>query len=324
MEEALTKALAKQPRTIDYPEYETTDDFSRWLAGYQAKVQDAYGFDPGQVDEIKAQVVRSISSKLSVGSALDSYNRLEPTDKTDYGRLVSCLTEEFVDQHEKCRFNENISYNVRKRGQTLKDFMEEIKKDLGRYSDLPDTRYDSTGTPSPNPEKEKEGVCRFRAGMRNMEGKKDKELRRHLKYHMMASSELTWGNALKVASSWEIACGSDSSVEKKKETEKEAEDEESLNAVGKEVEEEVSSTASLLDQVHENRRRIEKLESAQEEMAASLEAIGESQNAMNAILLELSSKMDVMFSWVEPCGGDGLGGGWAEAESSGVGAHAPN
>ena len=322
MEEALSKALAKQPRMIDYPEYETTDNFSQWLAGYRAKVQDAYGFDPNQVDEISAQVVRSIGSKLSVGSALDSYNRLEPTDKTEYGRLVSRLTEEFVDQHEKCRFNENISYNVRKRGQTLKDFMEEIKKDLSRYSDLPDTRYDSTGTPSPNPEKEKEGVRRFRAGMRNMEGKKDKELKRHLKYHMVASNELTWDNALKVASNWEIACGSDSSVEK--ETEKEAKDEESVNAVGEDVEEEVPSAASLLDQVHENRRRIEKLESAQEEMAVSLEAIGESQNAMNATLLELSSKMDVMFSWVEPCGGDGLEGGWEEAESSGVGAQAPN
>ena len=322
MEEALSKALAKQPRMIDYPEYETTDNFSQWLAGYRAKVQDAYGFDPNQVDEISAQVVRSIGSKLSVGSALDSYNRLEPTDKTEYGRLVSRLTEEFVDQHEKCRFNENISYNVRKRGQTLKDFMEEIKKDLSRYSDLPDTRYDSTGTPSPNPEKEKEGVGRFRAGMRNMEGKKDKELKRHLKYHMVASNELTWDNALKVASNWEIACGSDSSVEK--ETEKEAKDEESVNAVGEDVEEEVPSAASLLDQVHDNRRRIEKLESAQEEMAASLEAIGESQNAMNATLLELLSKMDVMFSWVEPCGGDGLEGGWEEAESSGVGAQAPN
>ena len=308
MEEALTKALAKQPRAIDYPEYETTDDFLQWLAGYRAKIQDAYGFSPGEVEKINAQVARSIGSMLSVGSALNAYERLEPADKDDYNSLVSRLTEEFTDPHEKCRFNENICYNVRRKGQTVKDFMQEIKRDLSRYSDHPDMSYDSTGASHPNREKEKEGVRRFRAGMRTKEGKKDKELKKHLRYHLVDSKELTWENALKLALNWEIAYGTGTSM---------AEEEvESVSAVEvksselrikrkeqtgmEELKEDVAATASLLDQVRENRMRIEKLELGQEKI--------------NATLVELSSKMDSIFGWQESCGGDLQEGGGEEAE----------
>ena len=321
MEEALTKALAKQPLTIDYPEYETTDNFSQWLAGYRAKIQGAYGLDPGQVEEINAQVVKSIAGMLSVGSALNAYNCLDPADKVDYERLVSRLTEEYSDPHEKCRFNENIRFNIRRKGQTLKDFMEEIKRDLGRYSDLPDERYDSAGASHPNREKEKEGVRRFQAGMRTKEGKKDKELKRHLKYHLVDSKELTWENALKLALNWEVAYGTGTLV-----VEEEVEKDESLGSVevkamavkpkrewterrSEESEEDVAFTASLLDQVQENRRRIEKLELGQEKMAASVEAMG-------VTVVELSSKMDSIFGWLESCGGDGQEGGEEEAELS--------
>ena len=308
MEEALTKALAKQPRAIDYPEYETTDDFLQWLAGYRAKIQDAYGFSPGEVEKINAQVTRSIGSMLSVGSALNAYERLEPADKDDYNSLVSRLTEEFTDPHEKCRFNENICYNVRGKGQTLKDFMQEIKRDLSRYSDHPDMSYDSTGASHPNREKEKEGVRRFRAGMRTKEGKKDKELKKHLRYHLVDSKELTWENALKLALNWEIAYGTGTSV---------AEEEvESVSAVEvkstelrikrkeqtgmEESEGDAAATTSLSDQVRENRMRIEKLELGQEKI--------------NATLVELSSKMDSIFGWLESCGGDVQEGGGEEAE----------
>ena len=317
MEEALTKALAKQPRMIDYKEYETKDDFLQWLAGYRAKIQDAYGFGPGEVEEINAQVARSISGMLSVGSALNAYNRLDPADKGDYDSLVSRLTEEFTDPHEKCRFNENICFNVRKKGQTLKDFMQEIKRDLSRYSDLPDTSYDSTGASHPNREKEKEGVRRFRAGMRTKEGKKNKELKRHLQYHLVDPKELTWENALKLAMNWEIAYGTGTSM-----AEEEAESVSAVEVKSAEVqpkrkermgmedlEEEASATASLSDQVRENRMRIEKLELGQEKMAASVEAMG-------VTVVELSSKMDSIFGWLESCGGDGQEGGEEEAELS--------
>ena len=320
MEEALTKALAKQPLTIDYPEYETTDNFSQWLAGYRAKIQGAYGLDPGQVEEINAQVVKLIAGMLSVGSALNAYNSLDPADKVDYERLVSRLTEEYSDPHEKCRFNENIRFNIRRKGQTLKDFMEEIKRDLGRYSDLPDERYDSAGASHPNREKEKEGVRRFQAGMRTKEGKKDKELKRHLKYHLVDSKELTWENALKLALNWEVAYGTGTLVEEE-EVEKELLSSMEVKALAakpkkgrnetrlEEFQEDAAFASSLLDEIRENRERIEKLELGQEKMAASVEAMG-------ATVVELSSKMDSIFGWLESCGGDSQEGGEEEAELS--------
>ena len=131
-EEALSKALERQPKDISYPDYKATEDFSLWLSGYVAKIRDAHGFKVTEDDKVRAEVVRSISGKLSVGSALDAYNRLEDPDKTNYERLVAKLTEEFVDPAEKRRFNEDMSYNKRQKSQSLKKFMQEIKKDMNR------------------------------------------------------------------------------------------------------------------------------------------------------------------------------------------------
>ena len=143
--------------------------------------------------------------------------------------------------------------------------------------------------------------------MRTKEGKKDKELKRHLKYHLVDSKELTWENALKLALNWEIAYGTGTSM---------AEEEvESVSAVEvstelrikrkertgmEESERDAAATASLSDQVRENRMRIEKLELGQEKI--------------NATLVELSSKMDSIFGWLESCGGDVQEGGGEEAE----------
>ena len=148
-------------------------------------------------------------------------------------------------------------------------------------------------------------------GKENMwlkEGKKDKELKKHLRYHLVDSKELTWENALKLAMNWEIAYGTGTSM---------AEEEvESVSAVEvksselrikrkertgmEELKEDAAATASLSDQVRENRMRIEKLELGQEKI--------------NATLVELSSKMDSVFGWLESCGGDVQEGGGEEAE----------
>ena len=92
IEEALSNALERQPKYISYPDYETSEDFSLWLSGYIAKIRDAHGFKVTEDDKVRAEVVRSISGKFSVGSALDAYNRLEDPDKTDYDRLITKLT----------------------------------------------------------------------------------------------------------------------------------------------------------------------------------------------------------------------------------------
>ena len=226
MERAMTSALNRQARDIRYPDYKTSDDFLEWLSGYQAKIQTAYNFDPIEENKIKEQVVKTISSKLTTGSALDAYNRLLPNEKTNYQTLVERLTEEFIDPDEKCKFNESIGYNVRKKGQSLKDFMQIVKRDISRYSDLPDeifTRQGGAG--SPNPEKVRQGVRRFRAGIRTAKGKKSKALSRQLKYHMIHTKELTWENALEAASRWELAIGEEDSGSPSSPSEAESDDE---------------------------------------------------------------------------------------------------
>ena len=109
VEDAMTNALGRQPKHISYPDYKTSEDFSLWLSGYVAKIRNAHGFKVTEDDKVRAEVLRSISGKLSVGSALDAYDRLEDADKANYDRLITKLTEEFVDPAEKRLFNENFS-----------------------------------------------------------------------------------------------------------------------------------------------------------------------------------------------------------------------
>ena len=206
VETAMSAALRNQPKQISYPDYKTTEDFPLWLSGFEAKIRNAYGFKLDEYDKVKAEVIRGISGKLLVGSALDAYNRLHQDDKGDYDTLIEKLTEEFVDPNEKRNFGEKIDFNRRKRGQKLKDFMQEVVRDMNRYSPLPDQVRAAVGDQQiPNPEKEREGVRRFRAGIRTKSGKKCESLDAHMAYHLVEKDELNWKNAIKVASRWELA-----------------------------------------------------------------------------------------------------------------------
>merc|ERR1712212_687212 len=147
---------------------------------------------------------RSISVKLSCGTALDTYTRLPAADKTDYNRLVEALTKEFIDPQERRRFIEDFSYNKRKKGQSLKDFMQEIIKDQNRYSGMRDT-IQVGAVAVPNEEKVRNGIRRFKNGIRDRKGKKDKDQTRHFRYNLQDDDDLTWENALKVAGRWEAA-----------------------------------------------------------------------------------------------------------------------
>ena len=202
---AIVGALAAQPREISYPDYKTSADFPLWLSGYSAKIRDAYGFKLDETDKVKAEIVRGISGKLSVGTALEAYLGLSEAEKSDYAHLVARLTAEFCDPIEKRKFEDNLAYNKRKAGQSLKEYKQAIVKDMNRYSSIPAKITNAAGTQEDNPEKEKQEVKRFRAGLRDPEGKKDRNYSHHMRYHLMEDKDLTWKNAMGLASRWEIA-----------------------------------------------------------------------------------------------------------------------
>ena len=296
-EEAMKAAWQSKPKSVNYPDYDTTDDFALWLSGFAARVRLAHGFKLDEEKKVEDEIVRSIAGKLQVGSALNAYNRLAEDDKNSYSALVQKLTEEFVDPHEKRRFNECHNYNKRKKGQTLKEFMHCIIKDMNRYSCLPDEiltalpgigNAAATTTMMPNPEKEKQGVRRFRAGMRDQHGKKDKEMVRHLRYNLVEDAELTWENAIKVASRWELsfsdASDSEESSDDGVQTEKTGPKEKPSGAERTPI-----VISALTDQVYENQARIAKVEAAQEELQSTLY---EMKEELDATLQEITVKLD--------------------------------
>ena len=288
---ALDAVMNRHPKHISYSDYKPTKDFNLWLAGLRAKIRGAYGYKHDDENKVQDEVVKLISSKLSAGNALDAYERLDAATKGRYTLLVKKLTEEFVDPYKKRRFNTNLDYNTRKKEQGIKEFMQEIKNDMTRYSDLAETTTTIAGGIQKNPEREKQGVIRFRHGMRDDRGKKDEDLIDHLEYHLMEDTELTWENAVKIATRYEMArarrkkepspspssssSSSDSSdsaddvkamgVEKKKKKKKKSKKKKSKDK-------EVGAIASLSDQVHENQMEIQGLKTAQNRMAASQEA----------------------------------------------------
>ena len=201
---AFARALQQQSKNVIYPDYRTTEDFSLWLTGFREKIRNAFHYTPAQEDLVNAEVVRSISGKLQCGAALDTYNRLEIAVKTNYEPLIEKLTQEFLDPQEKMKFIENFSYNKRRKGQSIKEFMQEIIKDMNRYSGMPDNVVVG-GASAPNRTKIKEGVRRFKRGIRDIKGEKNRELTTHMKFHLHKDDDLTWEKALDAASRWEAA-----------------------------------------------------------------------------------------------------------------------
>ena len=311
VQEAMTDALAGQPKHVSYPDYKTSEDFTLWLAGFYARIRLAHGYKLEEDDKVKKEVLRSISGKLSVGSALDAYERLSADERKDYSKLVTALTNEFVDPHEKRKFNENMVFNRRKKGQKLKEFMQDVKKDMKRYSSLPakitvveGTAQAPTTRVIDNPEYERQGVRRFRAGMRDQDGKKDDDLRRHLKYHLVDDDELTWKTALKISSRWELA---DSGPESSSSESDDGDSDDEVKAVevkkseGKKKGKKSKGKgkcadgviSTLADQVQINQMKIKTIETAQERLQTSVSSLKTSQDATNCSLQEISAKLDV-------------------------------
>ena len=275
--DALANAFRRQARNVVYNDYNPKDDFTLWVTGYKEKVRNAFGFNHDQDAEVEAEVVRSIPAKLTVGTALDAYNQLPDDDKTDYNRLIDALTKEFIDPRERRRFIEDSSYNKRKKGQSLKDFMQEIIKDQNRYAGM-----------RAGQEKMRDGVRRFKKGIRDRKGRKDKDQLRHLRYNLHDDDDLTWENALKVAGRWEAANDQGSSSEESSDSG----DDEPIAAIAfkRKSKRESSkktdlSLASLSLKVNENSKDIQEIKENQEKFNSNLKLWKEeSQATLNAIL----------------------------------------
>ena len=177
------------------------------------------------------------------------------------------------------KFIENFSYNKRRKGQSIKEFMQEIIKDMNRYSGMPDNVMVG-GASVPNQTKIKEEVRRFKRGIRDVNGEKNRKLSVHMKFHLHNDDDLTWEKALDAASRWEAAnykddesgsSSSGSSDEGKKVAA--ATKGKARRKSGKTVlttvmrEEEV---ASLAEQVEANTLDIREIKSEQERMSTEL------------------------------------------------------
>ena len=131
LQTSIKSALKQQRRTVVHREYKTSEDFSDWLRSFRARCRETHGFKKAEEKELQAEIVLSISGKLSSGAALNTYERLTDIEKEDYDQLVKRLTEEFSDPQAKRRFNAKLDFNTRKKGQSIKEFAEDIKRDMG-------------------------------------------------------------------------------------------------------------------------------------------------------------------------------------------------
>ena len=216
IEDAVTEALKERRQIVHHREYKTSEDFPEWLRSYVAKCRATHGLKRTPADETKLreEIIISISGKLASGAALNTYERLEDAEKSDYDLLIKRLTEEFSDPQAKRRFNARLNYNTCKEGQSIKEFAEEIKIDMGRYSTLQAKVLNAGRVEIPNPDREQEEVRRFIEGMRDHKGNQDLDFKRHLEYHLQDQTELNWDNAIKIASRYEMVHGAVPAVEK--------------------------------------------------------------------------------------------------------------
>ena len=141
----------------------------------------------------------------------------------------------------------------------------------------------------PNFEKVRDGISRFKNGIRTRDGKKDKDQIRHLRYNLQDDDDMTWKNALMVAERWEAANELVSSNEEKSETS----DDEPIGAIATKRKSKKASSenaslslASLSLQVEANSKDIRDMKRNQEQFNSNLESWKEEmQSTLNAILV---------------------------------------
>ena len=295
--ENFARALRQHPKNVIYQDYQPKDDFTLWLQGYREKIRSGYGFTAAEDDEVNAEVVRAISGKLEPGPPLDTYDRLPADVKENYDRLVEILTQEFLDPQEKRKFLKDFSFNKRKKGQSIQEFKQEIINHQHRYSGMPDkiiVGQDSVV----NKAKVGDGIRRFMTGMRDKNGRKNRELEKALNYRLMDDEDLTWENAVDTAVRWEGANNIESS----------SSDDEDAGVVAL-----VEDSRGARQEEKEKRRRKKKpttlsadvsaLNEAMEGMSLSLGTLGEQVEANSRDIAEIKDHLERtdadMASWRE-------------------------
>ena len=157
---------------------------------------------------------------------------------------------------------------------------------MGRYSTVPDKVPAAGGGMITNPERERQGVRRFCAGMRDRKGKKNKKLKKHLLYHLVGDSELTWDNAVKVVTRWELAQGrkSESSSSSSSSSSSPSSSDVEVEALKTTLNGEAGDAISALaKQICENKREIQDLKANQEKLIAAFAELKSSVDALNEI-----------------------------------------
>ena len=296
--EGFVRALRQQPKNVVYQDYEGEDDFSLWLQGYREKIRSGYGYTAAQDDEVNAEVVQGISGKLKPGTPLDTYNRIPEDIKANYDQLVEKLTQEFLDPQEKRKFLRDFSFNKRKRGQSIQEFKQEIMNHQRRYSDLGADKIMVGQDSVDNEAKVRDGIRRFMTGMRDKNGRKNRELEKALNYRLMDDEDLTWENAVDTAVRWEGANNIESS----------SSDDEDAGVVAL-----VEDSTGARQKKKEKRRRKKKpttlnadvsaLNEAMEGMSLSLGTLGEQVEANSRDIAEIKDHLERtdadMASWRE-------------------------
>ena len=303
------RAMRRQPKNVVYQDYQLKDDFTLWLQGYREKIRSGYGFTSGQDTEVNDEIVRAISGKLKPGTPLDTYNRLPVDVKGNYARLVERLTQEFLDPGEKRKFLRDFSFDKRKKGQSIQEFMQQIVNHQNQYSGMAD-KITVGNNSVDNVAKIRDGIRRFLTGMRDKKGKKNKDLARVLNYGLMEEDDLTWKNALDIAIRWENSLDDDSTSNSSPESSSSSEEEDAVEggksskgakkkkkgkdrrksvlgsvdiaAVGKEVS---AGIATLSVKVEANTRDIAEIKSQQERTNADIVSWkAETSTTLNRIL----------------------------------------
>ena len=167
--------------------------------------------------------------------------------------------------------------------------MQEIIKDQNRYSGMPD--YIVVGDQQVlNTAKIRDGIRRFRKGMRNREGKKDRAQMEQLRFNLHKESEQNWETALDAACRWEAAHDletSESGSNESSDSDDEVEAAEYVKMAKKKckkgkkrskgvpvdmVADAEDSIATLVDKVETNRRDIMDIKGEQEKLSACVKA----------------------------------------------------
>ena len=179
----IANAIQALHRQVRYKRYTPEKDFDTWFAGLTEAV--AASINDPQPANIQAAILRELPAKLTPGSALEAYRRLPQATLNDYDLLIPALRKAFLDPIEKNKFLNSKDFVKRKKNMKLQDYKQEVKKSVEKYALITIADTDIRAR-----EQEKEGVQRFIAGMRRIDGKRDQDFLDNLNYYVHDEADM--------------------------------------------------------------------------------------------------------------------------------------